>query len=164
MLIILAAVIARIMPHPANFTPVGALALFSGARMSVRKAFILPIAAMIISDMVIGFDNWAMRIAVYGSFGLICLVGKIAGRKNSIGRIVLGALAASVLFYLITNGAVWLTGTLYPKTVAGLGQCLVMGLPFFRNTLLGDLTYTGLFFGADAVAKKILSREAIIEG
>lgn len=153
-IIVLAAVIARIIPHPANFAPIGALALYSGAKMSGRKAMVLPIAAMVISDLIIGFDSWAMRTAVYGSFGLICLIGKIAGRKNSPGRIVMGAIMASILFYLVTNGAVWLTGNWYPKTAAGLVQALVMGLPFLRNTLLGDLTYTGLFFGGYELARR----------
>jgi hypothetical protein len=101
-----------------------------------------------------------MRLAVYGSFGLICLLGRTLVKKNSAGGIILGAVTASLGFYFLTNTAVWLTGTMYPKTAAGLAQCLFMGLPFFRNTLLGDLTYTGLFFGGYQLAR-LTGRESV---
>jgi len=86
--------------------------------------------------------------AVYGSFALVGLIGLYLRTRKTVGTIVGGALTASLLFFVITNFAVWYGGTLYPQTWSGLVATYVAGIPFFKNTVLGDLVYTGLLFGA----------------
>lgn len=142
---------SRLLPHPANFAPIGALALFGGLYLPKRWAIILPLLAMFISDFFIGFYTWQIMIAVYGSFAVAGLIGlwvkknnlaSSAGRK--ISNIIGGTLLGSILFFLITNFAVWSFGTMYSHTFTGLIQCYTMAVPFFKNSLLGDMFYTGV--------------------
>ena len=144
---VLIGAVARILPHAPNFAPVGAMALFGGAYMSKKQALTLPILAMVLSDLVIGFDSLPMRLSVYGSFLLIVLLGMRIKNCISVKNTIFVSLSASVLFFLITNSAVWAFGSLYPKTVEGLAQSYFFAIPFFRNTLFGDLFYNGAFFG-----------------
>lgn len=142
--IILLAVISRLIPHAPNFAPIGGLALFSGFHFKKKIALIIPIAAMLISDIFLGFHS--TMIYVYLSFILITFVGNYLKNNLKFKNIFLASLVSSVLFFLITNFGVWTTGTMYPKTVNGLFQSYLMGLPFFRNTLISDLFYTFSFF------------------
>ncbi len=102
---------------------------------------------MILSDLFIGFDGIASRLTVYGSFVLITLIGMWLKNPKTFGNVVLASICASVLFFIITNFGVWLTGTLYTKDLTGLVACYTAAVPFFRNTIAGDLFYTGVFFG-----------------
>ena len=147
-LLVLIGVSLRLLPHPPNFVPIIAIALFAGVYLSKRIAFVLPMIAMIISDIFIGYYQFSLMAAVYGSF-LICVILGFWLKKHKKwytigGSTILGA----VLFFLITNFAVWALTPWYAKTFSGLIQCYFMALPFFRNTLLGDLFYVTLFFGA----------------
>jgi len=143
---VLAAAFSRLVPHPPNFTPIAAMALFGGAFFSDRRlAFMVPLMAMIASDFVIGFHPLAP--VVYATFLLVVCIGFWIKRHFSPSAIFAGTLAGSFLFFVTTNFAVWLSGTLYPKTAAGLLTCFVAAIPFFRNTLAGDLVYTVLLFG-----------------
>jgi hypothetical protein len=144
---VLIGTIARVLPHPANFAPIGAMALFSGTYMSKKQAFTLPILAMVISDIFVGFDSIPMRTAVYGSFLLIVGIGFWLREHKNFKYVFLSTLFGSVLFFLITNFAVWSFGSMYPRTLSGLFECYLMAIPFFRNTILGDVLYTGVFFG-----------------
>lgn len=144
---ILIGLVARILPHPANFAPIGAMALFGGVYMSKKQALILPIAAMILSDFIIGFDSLPMRLTIYASFLIMVLIGFWLKKHNKFGNIVIASLAGSLLFFLATNFAVWAFGALYPKTIGGLTECYLLAIPFFRNTILGDFFYSGVFFG-----------------
>lgn len=144
---ILIGVLARILPHPANFAPIAAMALFGGTHMSRKQALILPILAMILSDFVIGFDSLPMRLTVYGSFFVMVLIGFWLKKHKNTKNVILASLFSSVLFFVLTNFSVWAFGTMYPKNSAGLVQSYVFAIPFFRNTLLGDLLYSGIFFG-----------------
>ena len=139
--IILLAALSRLLPHLPNFTPVGAMALFGGAFLSNRsRALAAVFSAMLLSDLLLGFHDTAW--AVYLSLGLIVLLG---GRYvRNLGSGVLGCVAASVLFFIITNFAVWLSGGLYPLSLEGLILCYVAAVPFFWNTISGDLFYFGL--------------------
>jgi hypothetical protein len=162
--LILIASVFRLIPHPPNFTPLTAIALFGGATFENRiLAIFVPFFAMLISDAIIGFHStmWA----VYISFGLIALVGGAYLRKqNKFKNILIATLASSFSFYLITNFAVWLTSGMYPHTIAGLIQCYIFGLPFYRTTTLelfgisivGDLVFTLSLFGAYKLAEKML--------
>ena|SRR3989344_7996850 len=145
---ILVGVIARIIPHAPNFTPIAAMALFGGAYLSKKQALTLPIIAMIISDFFIGFDSLPMRLSVYGSFLLIIFIGFWLKKRLNYKTLVASSLISSVLFFVITNFAVWAFGSMYSKTIDGLIQSYFLAIPFFGNTLLGDLFYTGVFFGS----------------
>lgn len=143
--IILLAVLLRLLPHPANVAPIGAMALFGGAYLPKRYALLLPIAALFVSDIFLGF--YSVMPFVYGSFVVIGLIGMWLASHKHIGTILLASLVSSVLFFLITNFGVWVVGNGYPKTLAGLASCFFYAIPFFRNTLGGDVLYTGIFFG-----------------
>ena len=144
------ALAGRLIPHPPNFTPVGALALFAGlylARKS-RWALLLPLAVIFLTDLVIGFYDTKLMLVVYGSFLFYGVFGLLIKDKKNIGSITLATLAGSFLFYLFTNFAVWAFSPLYASTLEGLMLSYTMGLPFLKYTLLGDLFFVGVFVGA----------------
>lgn len=147
-LLVLLGSLARIFPHPANFAPIGAISLFSGLYLSKRLAFALPIIAMLVSDILIGFYNWKMMSAVYFSFLIIVYIGILVKRNKKITTILYGTLLGSIIFYLITNTAVWIFGTMYPHTVNGLMSSYIMGIPFFKNTIIGDLFFVSILVGS----------------
>lgn len=147
LIFIVAAAFLRILPHAPNFAPIGAMALFSGSYLDKRTAFIVPLSAMVLSDLFIGFDSIISRLTVYGAFISVTLIGFWLRSHKNPTNIILCSVLASVTFFVITNFGVWLTGTLYPRTLSGLVDCFILAIPFFRNTLAGDLVYTGLFFG-----------------
>jgi hypothetical protein len=151
--LVVAAAASRLLPHPPNVTPVAALALFGGAHFSSRwQAYVVPLAAMLLSDLVIGWHPLAP--VVYLSLALAVPIGMWVGRRLTATRVVAGALGASVLFYLITNFAVWAQGALYPRTASGLLAAYVAALPFFRNTVAGDLVYSAILFGGFALLQR----------
>jgi len=144
---------SRLLPHPPNFTPIAALALFGGATFpDKRVAFLVPAAALFLTDVLLGFS--ILTPIVYGSFGLIVCLGFWLRRRRAAGAIAAAALSGAVLFFILTNFGVWALTARYEKTLAGLGQCFVAAVPFFRNTLAGDLIYSGLLFGGLALAEK----------
>lgn len=148
------AVLLRVLPHPANVVPIAAMALFGGAYIGNKKyAILLPLVVMFVSDIFLGFHN--TMFFVYGSFLLTGLIGVWLRKKKKVQFIIGASLLSSLLFFILTNFGVWLMGTLYPKTVVGLIEAYVMGLPFFRNTLVGDLLYSGLFFGGYEAVRAI---------
>jgi hypothetical protein len=154
---IVAAAALRLVPHPVNFTPIGAMALFSGAKVGRRPlAFVAPLGAMLLSDLFIGFH--ALMPYVYGSVALIVLLGWFALKRASPLRLAGAAVASSVLFYLVTNFGVWLQLGTYPHTIAGLVACYLAAVPYFQNTLAGDLFYTALLFGGFALAERAAPR------
>lgn len=147
-----ASIILRLMPHAPNFAPIGALAFFAGSYFGKRWGWGVPILVMFISDYFIGFYNPVLMASVYGSFLLNVVIGFGIRKNKKSETIVLGSLFGSVLFFLITNFAVWAFSSWYPSNLSGLMMSYVAGLPFFRSTLLGDLFYTGVFFGGYALA------------
>ncbi|HEY6148496.1 MAG TPA: TonB-dependent receptor, partial [Thermoanaerobaculia bacterium] len=163
-LLILLGAFSRLIPHPPNFAALGAVALFSGARLRGARAFVIPLAAMAASDLVIEFGSgralWTpVRAAIYGSFAVIVLIGR-AGAAARPGRLAALSISGSFLFYVVTNFAVWLRGT-YPPTPAGLAECYAAAIPWFWNTLAGDLVGTALLFGIDALARRQRVRRAL---
>lgn len=159
---ILVAAASRLIPHPPNFTPIGAIALFGGACLANRRAaFLVPLAAMFLSDVAIGLlsGNWALGLhrslpVVYGSFIAIVGLGFWLRTRRRLLPIMGATLAASSLFFLLTNFGVWALGSLYPKTWEGLIACYVAAIPFFGNTLMGDAVYVTALFGGLALAEK----------
>lgn len=146
-IVVLIAVIARLLPHPPNFAPIAALALFGGTYMGRRSAIALPLSAMLISDFFIGFDGLASRVSVYGSFALVGLIGMWLKNHKKWFNVAGAALLSSFLFFTITNFSVWLFSGMYPHSLSGLVEAYILAIPFYRNTILGDLFYTGAFFG-----------------
>ena len=137
---------ARIVPHPPNVTPVAAMALLAGFAFGARPlAFVLPLAALFVSDLVLGLHE--SMIFVYGAFAVTVWIGTRLGEFRWT-RTLGAALASSVLFFLLTNFGVWALGTLYPRTLAGLVACYGAAIPFFRNSVLGDLGFTVVLFNA----------------
>lgn len=138
---------SRLLPHPANFAPIGAIAIFGGLYLPKRWAIILPMLAMFVSDIFIGFYTWQIMVAVYGSFAIVGLIGLLVRKNKKTATVIGGTILGSILFFLITNFAVWEFGNMYTHTFAGLIQCYTMAIPFFKNTILGDLFYTGALVG-----------------
>jgi hypothetical protein len=147
-LLIIAGAASRLLPHPANFTPITAIALFGGIYLPKKWAFFIPFAVMIISDLFIGFYAWQIMAAVYFSFGIAIVIGSILRAHKKIPALIAGTLSGSFIFFLITNWAVWAFGTMYAKNFSGLMQSYYMALPFFRNSLAGDLFYSAILIAA----------------
>lgn len=146
LLIILLAALARIIPHIPNFTPIAALALFSGANFNKKSGIFIAISAMLISDLILGFHSTMPY--VYISFILIVLIGSLLKKYKDFSHILSASFSSSLLFFIITNFGVWASTNLYAKNFSGLIDSYIMGLPFLRNTIIGDLFYTfGLFYG-----------------
>jgi hypothetical protein len=153
---------SRLIPHPPNFAPIGAMALFGGACFAHRRAaFVVPLAAMFLSDLAIGLLSGNLSLGlhrlipvVYGSFGLIVCLGFWLRTRRTVVPIAGATLAGSVLFFVLTNFGVWALGSLYPNTWEGLVACYVAAIPFFHNTLLGDAVYSTALFGGLALAEK----------
>ena len=157
-LIVLAAV-ARLVPHPPNFVPTGAMALFGAALLPKRwLAVLVPVVAYYLSDLFLNnvvyaqyFEGfyWGVDPFVYGGLALIILLGLgvLRGRAFSWWRIGGAAAGASLGFYLVTNFGVWAGGTMYPKTAGGLGMAYVAGLPFLASSLAANLLFSGALFG-----------------
>lgn len=149
----------RLVPHPPNFTPIGAMALFSGAYLGRRAvAFAAPLGALLLSDLVLGFYHG--QATVYFSVALIVMIGMTALTRVSAVRVGAAAIASSVLFFVITNFGVWLLSGIYPRTFVGLEACYVAAIPFFQNTVAGDLFYATLLFGGFRVAELLVPRLA----
>ena len=147
----------RLVPHPPNFTPIGAMALFSGAYLGRKAlAFAAPLGALLLSDLVLGFYHG--QATVYFSVALIVMLGMVALSRVSPLRVAGAAVLSSVLFFLITNLGMWLFSGFYPRTMLGLEACYVAAIPFFQNTIAGDLFYATLLFGGFRVAELMVPR------
>ena len=147
---IVAAIILRLIPHLPNFAPIAAMALFGGTYLNKKYALLVPIAAMLISDWFIGFYNPWIMASVYGSFIIIGLIGLWLKNHKNVANVLGASISGSIIFFLVTNFAVWAVPgklALYPHTWQGLLDCYIMGLPFLKNTFLGDLFYVGALFG-----------------
>lgn len=154
-LFILGAVLLRLLPHPWNLTPLGAMFLFGGAAFERRRdSLLVPLAALLLSDVAVmyllygGRYGWNWSPFTWLAFLLVGTLGWTLRRRTSITRVAGASLAGSFLFFLVSNFGTWIGGGMYPLTFSGLTACYVAGLPFLRNTILGDLLYAGLFFGS----------------
>jgi len=157
-LLILFAAFSRLIPHPANFTPIAAIALFSGVYLEKKYFYIIPIAAMLLSDLIIGFHS--TMIWVYGSFAVIALIGLWLKSHKKPLFVLSTTLVSSVIFFIVTNFGVWASGY-YGYTFPGLIESYVMAIPFFRNTVAGDLFYVAAMFGIyELVTRYILAPQA----
>ena len=174
LLVILAAALIRLFPHTPNFAPIGAMALFGGAYLNKKYSIIIVLLTMLVSDYLLLYVNpfsptWinfskvypptslihSSTLYIYGSFMIYYLIGRLIAKRKSVATVGVGALAAALQFFLITNAAVWINGA-YARDLSGLWQSYVMGIPFFKGTLLGDLFYTGVFVGGYEIIKKLI--------
>ncbi|EQA34847.1 hypothetical protein LEP1GSC047_1670 [Leptospira inadai serovar Lyme str. 10] len=141
------AVLSRFLPHLPNFTPILAISLFGGVYFTNRwVALLLPLGIMMISDAVIGFHS--LVPVVYGMFILFAIAGRQLRENLTVGRLAITGFGGSVLFFLVTNFFVWLTSGMYSLDFGGFVTCYVAAIPFFQNSLLGDLVYIPLLFGS----------------
>lgn len=147
LIFIVIGIFSRLIPHIPNFAPITATALFGGMYLNKKFALIVPIFIMIISDFLLSPKNMlhSTTLFVWGSFLISSLIGLWLRSHKKPLYIIVGIFSASLQFFLITNFGVWATTNMYPHTLEGLIECYVMGIPFYRNTLMGDLFYTGLF-------------------
>src|ERR1039458_8930858 len=146
----------RLLPHPANFAPVTAIALFGGATLPRRYAVLAPLLAMMLSDTLIGW--YSLMPITWACYALIALASSVWLRGRGLGRGITLTAGSSVFFFAVTNFAVWVGGGLYPRTLAGLERCFMMALPFFRNTALSDMIYTAGLFSLYLLATRIATR------
>lgn len=151
--IIILAALSRLIPHLPNFTAVSAAALFGAAYYNKKyTALLVPIAILFITDAIIGFYpgmGW-----VYASFIMVAIIGLFMLQKMSVTRVIGASLLASVSFYLFTNFGVWMAGTMYPHTAAGLVDCYIAAIPFSRYEVLGTLFYSAVMFGGYYLAQR----------
>ena len=159
---ILIGVSLRLLPHPPNFAPIVAIALFGGVYLSRKAAFLLPILIMIISDIFIGYYEPKLMASVYGSFLLCVALGFWLKRHKKWYTVLGSSIFGSLIFFFLTNFAVWAFTPWYAKTISGLIQCYLMALPFFKNTLLGDLFYVAVFFGTCEAVEVWIKKKFII--
>lgn len=140
-------IISRLVPHLPNMTPVGATALFSSAKFGMKKGMIILLLTMLITDVLLGLHS--IMWATYGSFMITIGIGRWVQKKYSLSRFMTGTLVSSVVFFLVTNFAVWLVplhSGMYTKNLTGLMHCYLMAIPFFRNSLIGDFFYGLVFY------------------
>lgn len=138
---------ARLLPHEWNFTPLMAIALFAGTYLGARWALGIVAVSMFLGDLFLGFYSLPIMAAVYGSFFLGGATGVLLRKHKNFLSIGAATLASSTFFFLATNAAVCFFGTLYPHTLDGLWQSYLMGLPFYRAMVAGDITYVAILFG-----------------
>lgn len=143
----------RLLQLPANFTPIGGLSLYSGARIRGWQAFVIPLAILLVTDIALHFTKGYPIVRfdmlfVYGAFVINILLGrKFLSRTESPVKILSIAAVGSLQFFIVTNFAAFLSLN-YPKTIEGLIQCYAAGIPFYGWTFAGDMLFSGLLFGA----------------
>jgi hypothetical protein len=143
---ILVAVMTRLIPHPMNFSPILAIALFSGAHfVNKRDSILVPVLAWFLSDLILGFHS--LQPLIYGLAALMAMAGWYLQKNSSATRVLGFSALGSVVFFLVTNFFVWLTSGIYNLDMTGFIQCYVLAIPFFQNSLLGDMFFSVALFG-----------------
>lgn len=155
-------VLVRLVPHLPNATPITALALVSGVYLGRRWAMVSPLIALFLSDLIIGFYDWRIMASVYGSFVLIGALSWLVRKYPGMHATVAVTVSAPIVFFLITNFAVWLFSPWYAKDIAGLLYSYELGLPFLRTMLVGDLVYVPLFFGVFEALKAFFRNKTVV--
>lgn len=152
-ILIVLTIIIRLLPHPFGVTPVGALGLFAGSYCNPKIAWAVPLIALAIGDLIGGGYNPVVFICVYAGFLGGPLLGRLLlARHRSVPRLIGATFGAAVIFFIVSNFGNWLA--FYPPTLSGLIECYINGLPYFRTTLIGDLAYVGMLFGAAEAFKR----------
>jgi hypothetical protein len=156
-------VVARLLPHAPNFTPVAASTLFAAVVLQRRSlALLVPLIAMPVSDLLIGPDDWRITAVVYGSMLLPFVAGLIA-RNHRLSRSVVPAiLSCSLLFFATTNFAVWAFSDMYSHDLTGLIACYIAALPFLKYTIACDLLWTAGLFGGAWLVQRMAPQDAAV--
>lgn len=180
LLIIFITAMLRLVPHMPNFAPITAMALFGGVYFNRRYALIIPLLTMLVSDYLLLYINpfspnhfnfariyplqalWYGNtiLAVYGSFLVSGLIGLWLKSRKTIKNVIFASLVASIQFFLITNAAVWLNG-MYDRSILGLWESYMAGIPFFRYTIMGDFFYTGALFGGYELSLRLIKSQKV---
>jgi len=151
--LIIIGILLRLAPHAPNFTPIAAIALFSGAYLKKKYALFVPLVLIVTSDLIIGMHD--IVFFTWGSFILITLLGFWLKKQKTAVAVISTSLVSSLIFYLITNFGVWLAGW-YPRNLKGLLDCYVMALPFLRDFAISTLLYAGAFFLAYGLVARLV--------
>ncbi len=153
LIIIVLGLLTRFLPHPPNFTAIGAMALFGAAYFSNKKlGLFLPLSVLLVTDLLMevfkpGTGFYSSQIFVYTGMALIGLVGFKLRNKKSVLPIAGGALGGSIIFFIVSNLGVWFVSGMYPLNFGGLVACFGAAVPFFHWTVLSNLLFSGVFFG-----------------
>jgi len=154
LILVVVGIFFRFIPHAPNLNPVAAIALFGAAYLPNRRlALIVPLALMMTSDLFLGLHD--VVVFTWGSMVLISLIGLSLKKTGGLTIVLAGSLVSSLAFFVITNFGVWLTGW-YPRTPAGLAQCYIAAIPFFRNFLASTLIYATALFGAYGLSARFI--------
>ena len=157
LLFILLIALTRLIPHPPNFTPLLAIALYSGLQIQNNwQKWGLPLGIMVVSDAMIGFHS--LMPVTYLSIALIIGLGAYNKKKTTPKHLLFQTTGSALLFFIITNFGVWAITSYYPKTLPGFIECYTMALPFFHNTILSTWLYTGLLIGITVLSKRYSQR------
>lgn len=156
-------VAARLLPHAPGFLPVAASGLFAARLLSVPVlALLVPVLGMILSDMALPGEDWRIQAVGFAAIAIPALAGMATRRWRGVVPVVATMIPCSILFFLLSNGAVWAFSGMYPLTWQGLVQCYIVALPFLEKTVLGDLFWTAVLFGGAWLVQRVptLSRRA----
>ncbi|PIR06506.1 MAG: hypothetical protein COV55_03115 [Candidatus Komeilibacteria bacterium CG11_big_fil_rev_8_21_14_0_20_36_20] len=154
--------VARFLPHWPNFSPLASVILFSGVYAKNKKYIILPFIALLFSDFFIGFYHWGIMLSVYGSFAIIALFGLTLKKHKNIVNTISASLGSALFFFCLTNLAVWFFGNWYTHDFAGLTLSYTLAIPFFKNTIMSNLLYTGLLFGSYETLRHLIKNPSLL--
>ena len=156
--LILLAGFIRLIPHPWNFTPLLAACIFSGSKIkSNGLALFVPLLSIFLSDMYIGL--YSGMVWVYSGYILTILISVYLGKSNTLNSKLLNVAIGSLIFFIISNFGVWISGLMYPLNFVGFSECYIAAIPFYKNTLLGTIIYSGVFFGIAEILERKITTE-----
>jgi len=144
LIIISLGILSRIVVHTANFTPVLSMAFLGGMYLKGRQAILVPLALMVISDLIIGL--YPFVYLTWGSIVLISILGFCLKEQKNFLNVLGGSMASAVIFFIVSNFGSWLS--LYPHNIEGMRQCYILAIPFFRSTLASTVAYSLVFYAA----------------
>ncbi len=157
-LLIVVAAASRLLPHPPNFAPIAAIGLFAGAMLDRRAAWLIPVVALLASDLVLGFYHPVGMLWNYVAFAACLLLGSgILARSRTLPRLAGATLTSAGSFFVLSNFGMWASGY-YPRTWTGLVECYVAAIPFFQNTLVSDALFVAVLFGGHALLSRWVTR------
>lgn len=153
---------SRLIPHPLNFAPIAAIALFGGVYFDKKFAIIVPLASLVISDYFLGF--YSEIVWVYGSFALVGILGLWLKNHKTLPMIAGTTFLGSIIFFIVTNFGSWLMmSDVYSRSFSGIINCYIAAIPFFRNSLAGDLFYVTVLFGVYELAVKFAAKKILVK-
>ncbi|MEP7320281.1 MAG: DUF6580 family putative transport protein [Saprospiraceae bacterium] len=172
--LLVAGILSRMIPHAPNFTAVGATAMFAGALLRPTWiSYVLPLIILWLSDLFLNngmykhmfpeyYQGWTWMgdLYVYGGFLLMVLIGNVVIRKIKFSSIFIASILSSLIFFLISNYGVWLHSKQWPQTITGLTACYEFAIPYFWNTLAGDLIFGAVLFG---IYQWSISRKKVLQ-